>query len=238
MPQFFDWVAERQIKILQLVREASILRLASHVQTSVAHSTNATFVAEHRVNRTRKMRWAAPEPVAAAVRAIEARMEWWTERLEFHPNIAYHYVAYEQLVSAGGAACRAARKVSPLAQSRSTGRAPAEDALVFKETRLDPRRTPRTRSYPKDTCNPLRYAADAVRFLGGKTQPRTRVRFLRHSLLQLHDRECEDRVERFEELVPYLAGTRCAAACALLANRSLSGLPPSEKRDGRCNICV
>ena len=92
---------------MHLVREASILRLASHAQTGLSHSTDAAWVAQH---RKPKMTWAAPEPVAAAVRAIEAGNDWWHERLEFHPSVAYHYVAYEQLVSPGGATRRAARK--------------------------------------------------------------------------------------------------------------------------------
>ena len=37
------------------------------------------------------------------------------------------------------------------------------------------------------------------------------------------------RVERFDELAPLLAGTRCEAACARLANASLPGLPPPER---------
>ena len=75
-----------------------------------------------------------------------------------------------------------------------------------------------------------------MRFLG---QPAADDPFalVNNSLLQLHDRECADRVERFEELLPHLANTRCAAACAQLANRSLPGPPPPEKR-GPCGLCV
>ena len=81
------------------------------------------------------------------------------------------------------------------------------------------------------------YAADVVAFLGQRAvaDPFGRVE---DGLLQLHERTCAERVDRFDALAPFLAGTRCEAACALLANRSVAGLPPSEKPGGKCNVCV
>ena len=102
VPHFFDWLAERRIRVVHLVREASILRLASHVAGGPAHTTDHAHVAESR--QSPKMQWGAGDAVGAAVRNIEAANDWWHDRLQFHPRVTYHYVAYESLVSEGGAA--------------------------------------------------------------------------------------------------------------------------------------
>lgn len=184
VPRFLDWLAARRIRVAHLVREASILRLASHVAAEGSiHSNDPARVAETR--RGAKMRWRAAGAVAAAVRDIERGNDWWHERLQFHPRLVYHYVAYESLVGDGAAA----------------------------------------------------YAADVVRFLGPRAAADP-FALVDGGLLALHERACADRVERFDALAPFLNGTRCEAACAQLANRSLPGLPPPEHREGRCNICV
>eukprot|EP00316_Scyphosphaera_apsteinii_P016817 CAMPEP_0119314000 /NCGR_PEP_ID=MMETSP1333-20130426/31227_1 /TAXON_ID=418940 /ORGANISM="Scyphosphaera apsteinii, Strain RCC1455" /LENGTH=202 /DNA_ID=CAMNT_0007319009 /DNA_START=372 /DNA_END=980 /DNA_ORIENTATION=- len=46
IPDFLQFVAQHNITVVHLVREATILRLASHHQSSISHSNNATLVAK------------------------------------------------------------------------------------------------------------------------------------------------------------------------------------------------
>lgn len=178
-PRVLAWLSASKVAVVHLVREAAVLRLASHAQSAVDHSANATYVNAH---VTHPMTWRDPSRVVDAVRRIEEENDWWRSRLSLAPlKLAYHYVAYESLVSAGRAAA----------------------------------------------------AADVVRFVGVDADddpfanlPET------GGLLALHERACGDRVDRWDEIAPLLNGTRCAAACALLANVTLPGLPPPEKVDG------
>lgn len=94
IPNFLQYVAQYNITVLHLVREAVILRLASHAQTSVAHSYNASFVATLRYEKWR------PEDthrVADQIIQMESINAAWRRLLLFNPRIKYHYVSYEQL---------------------------------------------------------------------------------------------------------------------------------------------
>ena len=72
------------------------------------------------------------------------------------------------------------------------------------------------------------YATDVVRFLGPRAAADP-FALVNNSLLELHESACEDRVERFDALAPFLNGMRCELTCAQLANMSLAGLPPMER---------
>jgi len=94
VPNFLRFVVHHNITMLHLVREAVILSLASHSQTSVAHSNNASFVAKLRYKK-----WAprSKEKAAAMIKREESLNMDWRRLLLFNPWIKYHYVSYEQL---------------------------------------------------------------------------------------------------------------------------------------------
>mmetsp|Transcript_126457 Transcript_126457/g.319375 ORF Transcript_126457/g.319375 Transcript_126457/m.319375 type:complete len:340 (-) Transcript_126457:137-1156(-) len=94
VPNFLRFVVHHNITMLHLVREAVILSLASHSQTSVAHSNNASFVAKLRYKK-----WAprSKEKAAAMIKREESLNMDWRRLLLFNPWIKYRYVSYEQL---------------------------------------------------------------------------------------------------------------------------------------------
>ena len=91
---FLEYVAQHNITVLHLVREAVILRLASHAQTSVSQSNNASFVATLRYQK-----WNPKDPslVVDQIKRTESVDAAWRRLLLFNPLIKYHYVSYEQL---------------------------------------------------------------------------------------------------------------------------------------------
>ena len=91
---FLEYVAQHNITVLHLVREAVILRLASHAQTSVSQSNNASFVATLRYQK-----WNPKDPslVVDQIKRTESVNAAWRRLLLFNPLIKYHYVSYEQL---------------------------------------------------------------------------------------------------------------------------------------------
>lgn len=106
--EFIAWVAGHNISVVHLVREATILSIASHVQTSHMQLSDGTrseffrdpeFVAK--IQQPPKMHWNNAADLAAMVKRIEKSHEWWRMRLKLHPRIRYHYVAYEQLLILG-----------------------------------------------------------------------------------------------------------------------------------------
>jgi len=46
--KFLEWLQQQDITVVQLVREATILRIASQHHLSVAHTTNATLAARQK----------------------------------------------------------------------------------------------------------------------------------------------------------------------------------------------
>lgn len=91
---FLEYVAQYNITVLHLVREAIILRLASHAQTSVAHSNNSSYVATLHYEK-----WNPKDRsrVADQIKRMESINAAWRRLLLFNPLIKYHYVSYEQL---------------------------------------------------------------------------------------------------------------------------------------------
>ena len=95
IPNFLQYVAQYNITVLHLVREAIILRLASHAQTSVAHSNNSSYVATLHYEK-----WNPKDRsrVADQIKRMESINAAWRRLLLFNPLIKYHYVSYEQLI--------------------------------------------------------------------------------------------------------------------------------------------
>jgi hypothetical protein len=178
MGKFLSYVAAQNISVVHLVREATVLRLASHQQTSVAHTSNATLAQQLHYEL---MKWTDGQAVAIAVKEIEEMHVKWQLRLQMYPLIRYHYVSYESLLGS-------------------------------------------LRSF---------YLAECVRSLGlhAVDEPYAQIAA---SLVQLHEPTCEQRVERYHALAPFLNGTRSESACAMLAGRPLDTMTELSLA---CSIC-
>ena len=95
VPQFLGFLETHEVTVLHLVREASVLRLASNEQSSgLMHSSDANDVASH---ETAPWQW--DNSTAENIRALERLDDAWANVLRLNPKIRYHYVAYEQLIS-------------------------------------------------------------------------------------------------------------------------------------------
>lgn len=91
---FLEYVTQYNITVLHLVREAVVLRLASHAQSSVSHSNNASLVASLSI---RKWNPQNMHCIASQIKLLESINTAWRRVLLFNPLIKYHYVSYEQL---------------------------------------------------------------------------------------------------------------------------------------------
>jgi hypothetical protein len=95
VPQFLLYLRKHKVTVLHMVREASVLRLASSGQShGLMHSNDANEVASHEADP-----WEWHEKTEDNIRAIERLNEAWANLLRLNPKIRYHYVAYEQLIS-------------------------------------------------------------------------------------------------------------------------------------------
>lgn len=95
--QFIEHVINRGIAIVHLVREATVLRIASQKQSRsrIMHTTNSSVVAQ--TSKVDLMSWDAT--TISQVRALESQDTSWQRRLAFQPGLRYHHISYENLLS-------------------------------------------------------------------------------------------------------------------------------------------
>lgn len=97
--KFVYYLKRNDIAVIHLVREASVLILASTLQTNLKamHMTNATE-AELSQRETPAV-ILNTKSIKANVRAMEKETAYWVNRLKYHADIKYYYVSYEQMLS-------------------------------------------------------------------------------------------------------------------------------------------
>ena len=99
VPHFIELVAECNVTMLHVVREAAVLRLAS---LTAAASSNIFHTASDSVanaERRQPLMWQSGEAVGTAIRELEELNGAWQVRLSLHPRIRYLYASYESLLS-------------------------------------------------------------------------------------------------------------------------------------------
>lgn len=92
-----EHVINRGIAIVHLVREATVLRIASKNQgrSRIKHTTNSSVAAQ--TSKVDLMPWDAT--TISKARALESQDTSWERRLSFRPGLRYRYISYESLLS-------------------------------------------------------------------------------------------------------------------------------------------
>ena len=94
-----EYLAKKNVSVVHLVREASVLRLASMAVAQSAntwHSADAAAAAKEKAKST-PMSWG--NQIRLEVTELERENDAWQQAFLAHPGIRYHYLRYEDLLS-------------------------------------------------------------------------------------------------------------------------------------------
>lgn len=190
--RFTRYLADRRVSVLHLVREATLLRVASIRQGGGIHSKNMTMARMTQADS--KVRWKGmevawggtgpfggtyygvhtPMHLAAAVQFLEAADGDWKKVLAFQTaSLRSLYVAYEHLLSAAG-------------------------------------------------YNDHMQRVSFFVFGGSSTATRRPARNASNFLLKLHKSTCESRIADFDSLRISILGTSTLAACNFITALNLA----------------
>jgi hypothetical protein len=204
-PMFLDqllhhWV-EDDIAILHMVREASILRMASvnnYKTKKILHTTNTTLAALTKSGEDSELvTFSNLNATVKRVQMVESVDALWQRRLSFFPKLRYHYISYESLLS------------SPSREGQLW------QVLSFLKPFLDPI-APSSSSQSSSSLLPVPSTTTTSSTSSSSYHDLIQQAIHSTTLLQLHQPLCSKRIQDYDELRLLLEGTRTASACDLL----------------------